>query len=66
MYFCDEQKTKADMINAKKIKEEQINFFLEDVEKKLDEYKRAIDTKDKQLSDIKKNYKGRKKAMIVT
>ena len=61
MYFCDEQKTKADMINAKKIKEEQINFFLEDVEKKLDEYKRAIDTKDKQLSDIKKITRGEKK-----
>ena len=37
------------------IKEEQINFSLEDVEKKLDEYKKALQIKDKQLSDIKKN-----------
>ena len=36
------------------IKEEQINFLLEDVEKNLDEYKKALEIKDKQLSDIKK------------
>lgn len=37
------------------IKEEQNNFLLpEDVEKKLEEYKRAIELKDKQLADIKK------------
>ena len=36
------------------IKEEQINFLLEDVEKNLEEYKKAIDLKDKQLSDAKK------------
>ena len=29
------------------IKEEQINFLLEDVEKKLEEYKKAIELKDK-------------------
>ena len=34
--------------------EEQINFLLEDVEKKLEEYKKAIEIKDKQLSEIKK------------
>ena len=29
------------------IKEEQINFLLEDVEKMLEEYKKAIELKDK-------------------
>ena len=37
------------------IKEEQINFLLEDVEKNLEEYKKAIDLKKPQLSDAKKN-----------
>ena len=36
------------------IKEEQINFLLEDVEKTLEEYKKAIELKDKQFTDIKK------------
>ena len=36
------------------IKEEQINFLLEDVEKNLEENKKAIDIKHKQLADIKK------------
>ena len=35
------------------IKEEQINFLLEDVEKHLEEYKRALELKEKQLSDVK-------------
>ena len=35
-------------------KEEQVNFLLEDVEKNLEEYKKALEIKDKQLSDIKK------------
>ena len=35
-------------------KEEQINFFLEDVGKNLNEYKKALELKDKQLSGIKK------------
>ena len=34
------------------IKEEQINFLLEDVEKMLEEYKKAIELKDKQFTDI--------------
>ena len=37
------------------IKEEQSNFSLEEVEKKLDKYKKALQIKNKQLSDIKKN-----------
>ena len=39
---------------SQQIKEELINFLLEDVEKNLDEYKKALEIKDKQLSDIKK------------
>ena len=39
---------------SQQIKEEQINFLLEDVEKNLDEYKRALELKEKQLSDTKK------------
>ena len=36
------------------IKEGQINFLLEDVEKNLEEYKQALELKEKQLSDTKK------------
>ena len=36
------------------IKEEQINFLLGDIEKDLEEYKRALEIKEKQLSDTKK------------
>ena len=41
---------------TQQIKEEQINFLLEDVEKNLEEYKKAIELKDKQLSNIKKQF----------
>ena len=44
------------------IKEEQINFLLEDVEKNLVEYKKALELKDKLLSDIKKILQGAKKS----
>ena len=37
------------------IKEEQINFLLEDVEKNSEKYRKALDLKGKQLSDAKKN-----------
>ena len=48
--------------STQQIKEEQINFLLEDIEKNLEEYKKAIEIKDKQLSDIKKNTpRGQKK-----
>ena len=46
------------------IKEEQINFLLEDVKKDLEEYKKALEIKDKQLSDIKKILITAKKATI--
>ena len=39
---------------SQQINEEQINFLLEDVKKNLDEYKRALELKEKQLSDTKK------------
>ena len=39
---------------SQQIKEEEINFLFEDIEKNIDEYKRALELKDKQLSDIKK------------
>ena len=40
--------------SSQQIKEEQINFLLEDFKKNLDEYKKALELKVKQLSDIKK------------
>ena len=39
---------------SQQIKEEQNNFLLEDVEKNLEEYKKALELRDKQLSDTKK------------
>ena len=48
--------------STQQIKEEQINFLLEDVEKNLEEYKKLIEIKDKQLSDIKKILQGAKKS----
>ena len=51
--------------STQQIKEEQINFLLKDIEKNLEEYKKAIELKDKQLSDIKRRYfKVLKKATI--
>ena len=38
---------------TQQFQEEQINFLLEDVEKNLEEYKKALELKDKQPSDIK-------------
>ena len=40
--------------SSQQIKEEQINFLHKEVEKKLDEYKKALELQDKQLSDVKK------------
>ena len=39
--------------SSQQIKEEQINFLLEGVEKNLEEYKKALELKDRQLSDVK-------------
>ena len=49
---------------AQQIKEEQINFLLEEVEKNLKEYKKVLDLKEKQLSDAKKDFCLLKKATI--
>ena len=40
--------------SSQQINEEQINFLLEDIEKNLEEYKKALELKDKQLSDVKR------------
>ena len=47
--------------STQQIKEEQINFLLKDIEKKLEEYKKANELKDKQVSDIKKVLAGAKR-----
>ena len=47
--------------STQQIKVEQINFLHEDVENNLAEYKKAIELKDKQFSDIKKFYRVLKK-----
>ena len=38
---------------TQQFQEEQINILLEDIEKNLEEYKKALELKDKQPSDIK-------------
>ena len=48
--------------STKQIKEEQINFFPEDVEENLEECKKAIELKDKQFSNIKKVLQGAKRS----
>ena len=48
--------------STQQIKEEQINFLLEDLQKNLEEYKKAIEIKDKQLSEITKYSKRPKKS----
>ena len=40
--------------NQQKIKDEQINFLLGDLEKSLEEYKESILNKDKQLAEAKR------------
>ena len=47
---------------AQQIKEELINFLLEDIEKKLEEYKKALDLREKQLLDAKKILSSAKKS----
>ena len=46
------------------IKEDQINFLPEDVEKNLEEYRKPIELRDKQLADAKKYLKEQKIATI--
>ena len=39
------------------LKDKQVNFLLEDIEKKLEEYKKIVEKKDKQLAEAKKGGK---------
>ena len=41
-------------LTQQQIKDEQINFLLGDAEKNLEEYRRVLEIKEKQLSDAKK------------
>ena len=45
---------------AQQIKDEQIVFLLEDIEQDIEEYKKIIETKNKQLASIKKILQGAK------
>ena len=47
---------------AQQVKDKQINFILEDVEKKLEEYKKSLELRDKQISDAKKKLLSAKKS----
>ena len=47
-------KTRKAYLTQQQIKDEQINFLLGDVEKNLEEYRRNLELKEKQLSDAKK------------
>ena len=42
------------------IKEEQVNFLLQDIEKNLEEYKKAVELRNNQLAEAKKVLKGAK------
>ena len=42
------------------IKNEQVNSLLQDIEKNLEEYRKIIETQDKQLAEIKKILQGAK------
>ena len=46
--------------SAQQIKDEQIVFLLEDIEQDIEEYKKIIETKNKQLASIKKILQGAK------
>ena len=42
------------------LKDEQMNFLLEDIEKNLEEYKKIVETKNKQLAEVKRIPQGAK------
>ena len=50
--------------STQQVREEQINFLLKDIEKNLEEYKKAIELKEKQLLDIKKICRVLKEVMM--
>ena len=37
-----------------KLENEQVNFLLEEIDKNFEEYKKKVETKDKQLAEVKK------------
>ena len=47
---------------AQQVKDEQINFILEDVERKLEEYKKSLELRDKQISNAIKKLLSAKKS----
>ena len=51
--------------SAYQIKEEQINFLLEDVKRNLEEYKKALEIRDRQLADAKKILKKTQKLAMI-
>ena len=42
------------------LKDKQVNFLLEDIEKSLEEYKKIVETKDKQQAEAEKILQGAK------
>ena len=46
--------------SRQQVKDEQLNYLFADIEKNLEEYKIALETKERQLSDAKKNTSFRK------
>ena len=44
----------ADFRNQQKLKDEQINYLLGDLEKSLEDYKQALEVREKQLLEAKK------------
>ena len=53
------------MKSLQQIKGEQANFLLEDAKNSLEEYKTAIELRDKQLADTKRILKGAKKLVTI-
>ena len=46
---------------AQQIKDEQKGFMLEEIEQEIEQYKKIMQTKDEQLINFKKYFKGSKK-----
>ena len=54
MSIWPRQKMVKTFKNQQKIKNEQINFLLSDLEKSLEQYKESLENKDKQLAEAKR------------
>ena len=57
-------KSRRPIKSMQQLKEEQINILLEDIEKNLEEYKKAIALRDNQISEAKKYFRGQKKVTV--